>query len=115
MTRLRLALTTILLGTALAGPAGAATDAQEQAIRDLGAVNGVALNCGYFEQVKHMKHSMIVSVPKMRTLGMVYEDATDESYRNFVEQDKTCPTEHELSRRVDKAVARIKEVFAESE
>ena len=115
MSRLRLALTTILLGTALAGPAGAATDAQEQAIRDLGAVNGVALNCGYFEQVKHMKHSMITAVPKMRTLGMVYEDATDESFKDFVKQDKTCPTKHELSKRVDKAVARVREVFAEAE
>lgn len=113
MTRLRLALTSILLGTTLA--AGAATDAEEQAIQDLGAVNGVALNCGYFEQVKHMKHSMIVSVPKARTLGMIYEDATDEAYKAFIEQDKTCPSKHELSKRVDQAVARLKEVFAEAE
>ena len=109
--RTRLALTALLLAGTLAGPAAAATAAQEQAIKDLGAVNAVALNCGYLEQVKHMKHAMITSVPKMRTLGMVYEDATDEAYKAFIEQDKPCPTQHQLSRRVDRAVAGVKEAF----
>lgn len=102
----------LALAAALAtAPAGAATETQEQAIEQLGEVNAVALNCGYFEQVKHMKHAMLVSVPKMRTLGMIYEDATDRAYKEFVGADRACPTQRQLSRRVDAAVERLKKVF----
>ena len=99
---------TLLLST----PARAVTDAQYASITALGELNGIALQCGYIEQTRRMKRVLVATLPKRRALGLAFDEATHNSFLNFIEQQASCEGEQELSGRVDTALERLKSEFA---
>ncbi|WP_303908135.1 hypothetical protein [Thiohalomonas denitrificans] len=92
-------------------PATAQSETGEQAIRDLGALNGMALECGYVEQVRRMKKAMIDFAPKSRHYGSVFEQSTNRGFLSFIKEKRPCPTEVTVEAKVDKAVESLEKAF----
>jgi len=89
----------------------AAADGQLQAIEDLGRLNGVALQCKYFQQAQRIKSALIIYLPKERQLGQRFEDATNESFLDSLEDATACPGKDALAARVDAGIKTLKKVF----
>ncbi|MFW6093933.1 MAG: hypothetical protein ACODAC_08170 [Pseudomonadota bacterium] len=102
-----------VLGLLLSTPAAADSNAGDQAIHDLGAINGVALQCGYIDQVRRMKRAIIDNVPKTREKGRIFEEATNKGFLDFIDAKRPCPTEVTVESRVDEAVKVLEEAFRE--
>ncbi len=100
------------LGVLLAQSVRAETEDQHAAITTLGELNGVALQCRYFEQMQRIKHTLVANLPKRRELGLLFEDATNRSFLAFMQRDETCPGSADFVGQVDSAVNRLETVFA---
>ncbi len=92
-------------------PVAAQSEAGEQAIRDLGALNGMALECGYIDQVRRMKKAIVAYAPKTRYYGSVFEESTNKGFMAFIEAKRPCPTEVTLEAKVEEAVSTLQKAF----
>lgn len=92
-------------------PVALATPEGEAALRQLGAVNGVALECGHLGQVRRIKQAVVDVVPKQRYYGALFEQATHDGFLAFIEAQRACPTEVGLAAEVDTAVQQLKRAF----
>ena len=101
---------TLTLG--LISMAHAEPDPRHQSVEALGNLNGVALSCRYFDQVKHIKQALIQVLPKRRELGKLFDDQTNTAFRTFVNSGEACPSPAEFSDRVGKAEQELQRVFA---
>lgn len=90
----------------------AATDAQRKAIEDIGELNGVALQCSYIDKVRVIKLALVNNLPKQRVLGQWFEDATNQSFMNFMQSDQSCPRIDQFSIDVDAAISQIEAEFS---
>ena len=99
----------------LALPAAVSAESSEQegyqAVEELGRLNGIALNCRYFDQVKRIKQMLIASLPKRRELGQLFEDETDASFKSFIQSGAACPSPVAFGEEVDKAGAALAKNF----
>jgi len=93
-------------------PAHAATDAQYDSIRTLGALNGVALQCKYIHETRRMKKVMVASLPKRRQLGQVFDEATNEGFLAFIQDKASCPDQTDFAGQVDAAIDALKAAFS---
>lgn len=100
------------LGVLLAHPVFADAEDQHAAITRLGELNGVALQCRYFEQMQRIKQTLVVNLPKKRELGLLFEDATNRSFLAFMQQDETCPGSADFVSQIDSAVSDLEAAFA---
>lgn len=100
------------LGVLLAQSVSAETEDQHAAITMLGELNGVALQCRFFDQTQLIKHSLVANLPKRRELGLLFEDATNKSFLAFMQRDETCPGSADFVGQVDSAVDRLEAAFA---
>ena len=91
--------------------AGAVSDGQYQAIKALGELNGVALQCGYISETRRMKGAMIVVLPKRRALGEAFDIVTNEAYLRFIERGAVCPDAKRFELEVDGAIEALHSVF----
>lgn len=102
-----------LLSVFAALPAPAATNAQLAAIDALGRLNGIALQCSYLQQARRIKTGLIEALPKQRQLGLLFEEATNESFLASLKDAAGCPAEEELSRRIDTGFDVLERAFEE--
>ena len=82
------------------------------AVEELGRLNGIALNCRYFDQVKRIKRILIDNLPKRRELGQTFEDRTDASFKAFIQSGAACPSPAAFSDEVAKAGENLRKTFA---
>ncbi|GAB4352088.1 MAG: hypothetical protein Kow006_16500 [Gammaproteobacteria bacterium] len=101
----------LLTLAAFGTPAQAINAAQQQAIEHLGELNGTALQCGYFDQTKRLKEAMVANVPKVRALGALFEEATDRSFMNNVQNKRPCPAPQQLSQAVSEGIEALRDAF----
>lgn len=92
----------------------ATTDADPRydAVRALGRLNGVALQCKYIDQVRRMKAAVVASAPKERSYGLAFDEATNDAFLGFIRDDATCPSHDELERRVGHQIDTMRAAFA---
>jgi len=102
-------LTLVLTASAMAA---SDEDPQYAAVKGLGQLNGVALQCGYIDQVRRMKAAVVASAPKDRSFGLAFDTATNEAFLAFIKDDETCPVPGELERRVGHQIDTMKAAFA---
>ena len=84
---------------------------QIQAVKEMGNLNGVALNCRFFDQAKRIKQIMIDNLPKQRELGQIFEDETNASFLRFTRAAKPCPSPVEFAEHVGEAEEALKQAF----
>lgn len=88
------------------------TEQQYSAIKKMGELNGVALNCRYLAETQRMKKALVLALPKRRQFGEVFDTETNTSFLSFIEQKKTCPEESALSTEVDAAILKLDSAFS---
>ncbi|MDH3354097.1 MAG: hypothetical protein OEL79_02645 [Chromatiales bacterium] len=96
-------LTLILISNAYA-----VSEDQLESIRQLGDLNGVALKCHYLKEARKIKLSLAASLPKERGLGEMFEDETNRSFLDFINNNKICPGEAGFHNRVQQEIERLK-------
>ena len=89
----------------------AVSDVQYEAIKALGKLNGVALNCRYISEARRIKGSLIVALPKRRALGEAFDQITNEAYLQFIEENAECPGAELFGAEVDSAISGLNEAF----
>ena len=106
----------LLLALLAAMPAASLGDTPDKAglaaVEELGRLNGIALNCRYFDQVKRIKQILIDNLPKRRELGQVFEEKTDASFKEFIQSGAACPSPVAFASDVGKAGDELARVFA---
>ena len=100
----------LLLMVSLGTPAWA-LDAGQQAVAKMGELNGVALACRWFEEVRRIKRALIDNLPKQRELGEIFEDRTNQSFQGFVGSGQPCPSPAGFSAELDQAIETLEEAF----
>ena len=98
--------------TLFAGQGLAISDTQYRAVEQMGKLNGVALQCRYFEQTKIIKKALVNALPKRRQLGEAFERVTHDSFMEFMESQATCPEETDFNQAVEEAIRQLNQVFA---
>lgn len=83
-----------------------------QAVEALGRLNGVALSCRYFDQVKRIKQILIDNLPKRRELGQLFEDTTNASFKEFIGSGAACPSPVAFTEDVGTAREELQKAFA---
>jgi len=92
-------------------PVAAVTDAQFDTIRNLGRLNGVALHCQYLSETKRMKKALVNTLPKRRELGLAFDELTNKSFIEFINEGQSCPVKADFLRQVDTAIRALQESF----
>lgn len=87
-------------------------DPRYAAIEGLGALNGVALQCKYIDQVRRMKAAVVATAPKERSFGLAFDKATNDAFLAFARDQGVCPTHDQLRRQVGHQIDRMAEAFA---
>jgi len=95
--------------------ARAFTPEQHQTVIRLGELNGVALQCGQFDETRRMKKALIDGLPKLRALGQLFEEATHNAFVDFAKQGKTCPDATDLGQQIDAAIAALQHAYSSAE
>ncbi|MCW8906782.1 MAG: hypothetical protein OQL28_06005 [Sedimenticola sp.] len=111
---MRIILSSIFLLIAFVSPVQAQgySDEQLESIRQLGRLNGVALNCRYVDETRRMKKALVLALPKRRQLGELFDTETNDAFLKFIEQRRECPLEAELNQQVDQAIMDLDKAFA---
>ncbi|WP_456379310.1 hypothetical protein [Thiolapillus sp.] len=92
--------------------AQATTDAQTQSLEQMGKLNGIALGCRYFDQVKTIKKALVQALPKRRELGRIFETVTDQTYREFVASKTACPSAEAFAADLETAIQNLNQNFS---
>ncbi len=92
-------------------PLLATTDNQLNAISNLGQLNGIALQCRYMVPMQQIKQSLVSHLPKQRELGKLFEDSTNQSFMDFINQDSSCPDPLAFMRRVSTAISQLEAAY----
>lgn len=92
-------------------PLEAAETEQYDVVRQVGQLNGLALNCRYFTEVKRIKKALVKALPKKRDFGKVFEDATNDAFLAFIESGKSCPSAEEFAAQVDDGIELLNKTF----
>ena len=90
----------------------AADDEQMSAIKRLGQLNGVALQCKALPETQRMKRLLVLNLPKRRQLGELFDLESNASFMRFIEDKAVCPSPETLRKQVDEAIAVLEKVFA---
>ncbi len=91
--------------------ASAINDEQFDAIKQLGSLNGVALNCGYLNETHRMKRSLVSTVPKIRPIGIAFEQSTNEAFLAMITAREACPSEKTIGKQVDERIELLERAF----
>ena len=89
----------------------AVEDAQLAAIKRLGELNGIALNCGALPETRRMKQALVATLPKQKQLGELFDYQTNQSFMQIVEHQTPCPAQAELHLQVDAAIQVLERVY----
>ena len=91
--------------------AEAANNDQLAAIRALGSLNGVALHCDRLDQTQRIKRVLVVTLPKRRQLGELFDYQTNKAFMAFIENSGACPSAESFNEQVDAALEKLKTVY----
>lgn len=92
--------------------AQAATEGQTQSLEKMGKLNGIALGCRYFDQVKTIKKALVQALPKRRELGRIFEAVTDQTYREFIASKTACPSAEAFAADLEAAIQNLNQSFS---
>ena len=109
----KIELSALILFLCLSSRVAIAQNLHLDAIRSLGKLNGVALQCGFFDQTRLMKQVLVEVLPKRRSLGQAFDQATHDSYLSFTENKRRCPTQVELMLEVNESMRHLRQVYSE--
>ncbi|MCP3868193.1 MAG: hypothetical protein GY703_08895 [Gammaproteobacteria bacterium] len=87
------------------------SDEQYKSIQALGRLNGIALQCNYLADTRRMKAALIKTLPRRRELGMAFDQATNESFLQFMEEGRSCPESGSFSGTVDRGIGSLEHSF----
>lgn len=87
-------------------------DPRYQAVQAMGRLNGVALHCRYLDQVRRMKAAVVANAPKERSFGLAFDEATNQSFLDFIKTRAVCPEQAGFGRKVGHGIDALKAVFA---
>ena len=90
----------------------AADDPRYAAVKGLGELNGVALQCRYIDQVRRMKSAVVANAPKERSFGLAFDEATNEAFLAFIRDGESCPAQATLERQVGHQIDTMRAAFA---
>lgn len=93
---------------------GADSDGRYVSVKELGALNGVALQCKHLDQVRRMKAAVVAHAPKERSFGLAFDQATNDAFLTFIRRGEACPSHDALERQVGHAIDRMAEAFSGS-
>ena len=105
-------LLSLLTLVSLARVGHADTDPRYRAIKDLGALNGVALQCRYIDQVRRMKQAVVANAPKERSFGLAFDESTNRAFLAFTAEQAACPSGESFARQVGHQIDEVEAVFA---
>ena len=108
----RYSVAALFLVQGFGGQAAADAQATYDAIKHLGTLNGVALQCKYLDEVNRLKEAVVANAPKERSYGLAFDQATNDSFLAFLSGRKTCPGKTGFSDTVDAAIAETEQVFS---
>jgi hypothetical protein len=95
--------------------AHAISDAKLEVIRELGRLNGIALQCGYLEQTQRMKRALVLRLPKLRQLGELFDVTANKSFMELIERGESCPSAGTLADQVGSAIDSLEREYPSSE
>ncbi len=85
-------ITPFVLASLIAtSPVVADDEARYDAVKALGRLNGIALQCKYIGQVSRMKQAVVETVPKERSFGLAFDQAANDSFLAFIQEQSPCP------------------------
>ncbi|TVO78742.1 hypothetical protein [Sedimenticola selenatireducens] len=108
---LSIAIITLLISSVVR--AEGITEQQYSAIKKLGELNGIALNCRFLAETQRMKKALVLALPKRRQFGEVFDAETNTAFLSFIENRSVCPKEAMLSAEVDAAIVKLDAAFAD--
>ncbi len=96
MIRNHSSLSALLMAAAIAGGFAGSAQAQsaddlQKAVTELGKLNGIALACKQGALSARLREAVIDLAPKERTIGEYFEQATNETFLSFGQNDEKCP------------------------
>lgn len=103
----------ILASLIVASPVSADADARYDAVKALGRLNGIALQCKYIDQVSRMKQAVVKSVPKERSFGLAFDQAANDSFLEFIQQQSSCPGPAGFEKDVTGQIELLQQLFAD--
>ena len=92
--------------------ANAQNSDQLSAIRDLGTLNGIALQCNALSETQRIKRALVANLPKRRQLGELFDYETNKSFMAFIENSAECPSPQSLKQQVDEALNRLESLYS---
>ena len=110
MLRNKLIILLLVLGVPMADAGD--PQVQKNALDKMGELNGVALACRYFDQTRRIKQALIDSLPKQRELGAAFDDRTNESFLDFANSGKPCPSPVGFAQEVEAAAQALGQAYA---
>jgi len=102
----------LLISLGWSGTSQAISDPQYEAIKQLGMLNGVALQCGFVDQTRLMKQGLVKALPKRRELGQAFDVVTNQSFLKFIEEEDSCPAADQFARQVDESLQGLSKAFS---
>ena len=94
-----------------ASPVAADSDTRYDAVKALGRLNGVALQCKYIDQVSRMKQAVVKRVPKERSFGLAFDQAANDSFLAFIQERSPCPGPAGFEKDVTQQIEHLEQVF----
>ncbi len=88
------------------------TDARYDAVKSLGRLNGIALQCKYIEQVSRMKEAVVATVPKERSFGLAFDQAANDSFLAFIREQSPCPGPAGFEKEVGERIELMQQIFS---
>lgn len=106
----------LLAGLSWQVPLAAANDSAndsslQQTVSELGRLNGIALACNQPALTARAREIMIDTVPKERSIGEYFEQATQQSFLAYGSAGKTCPDGKALASQVDEVRGKLRRQF----
>lgn len=104
-----------LAGLLTAGPVladGELTPALRSSVDSLGRLNGQALACQQMALSTRLRNILIHDAPKERSVGEVFEAATQAAYLAQGQGGQACPDARTLAKQVETAAAELQRALA---
>ncbi|HBH36200.1 MAG TPA: hypothetical protein DDW45_07535 [Gammaproteobacteria bacterium] len=86
-------------------------DARYDAVKALGRLNGIALQCKYVDQVSRMKEAVVMTVPKERSFGLAFDQAANDSFLVFIQEQSPCPGPAGFEKDVTQQIELLQQLF----
>ena len=91
--------------------ADADTDARYDAVKALGRLTGIALQCRYSDQISRMKQAVVKTVPKGGSFGPAFHQAANDSFLAFIQKQSPCPGPAGFEKDVSQQIEHLQQTF----